>query len=60
MSDKLFAGCCVGTKYQHALWEACLADDCPNGCDEGRIWNNCDPTSGQWVACDACPMGDEA
>ena len=24
-------------------------------CDgEGRIWNNCDPTSGQSVDCDAC------
>lgn len=23
-------------------------------CDEGRIWNNADPTSGQWVECDSC------
>lgn len=25
---------------------------CPDGCDQGRIWNNADPTSGQWVACE--------
>lgn len=27
--------------------------DCCEDCDGfGRIWNNADPTSGQWVACD--------
>jgi hypothetical protein len=34
-------------------------DECANWCDEGRIWNNADPTSGQWVACDACPSGEQ-
>lgn len=29
--------------------------ECPNGCDDGVIWNNSDPTSGQWFDCDACP-----
>lgn len=24
-------------------------DDC---CDSGRVWNNADPTSGQWVPCE--------
>jgi len=23
-------------------------------CDEGKVWNNGDPTSGQWVECDKC------
>lgn len=24
-------------------------------CDgDGKVWNNADPTSGQWVACEAC------
>lgn len=34
-------------------------DSCDEGvcehCDgEGRVWNNADPTSGQWVECDRC------
>ena len=30
-------------------------DDICEQCDgEGRIWNNADPTSGQWVECDRC------
>lgn len=27
---------------------------CPDCDGDGRIWNNADPTSGQWVECDAC------
>lgn len=23
-------------------------------CDVGRIWNNADPSSGQWIECDDC------
>jgi DnaJ-class molecular chaperone len=41
--------------------------ECPDCDGEGRIWNNCDPTSGQSVDCDACngkgwrePTQDEA
>ena len=36
-------------------WEDDLCEDCDG---YGRIWNNADPTSGQWVPCDTC--GDEA
>tara|TARA_R110000772_G_scaffold89304_2_gene185116 strand:- start:11323 stop:11457 length:135 start_codon:yes stop_codon:yes gene_type:complete len=36
-----------------------LYDDDECDCDEGRIWNNADPSSGQWVACDQCDEGDE-
>lgn len=27
-------------------------------CDEGRIWNNADPTSGQWVECESCCVAE--
>jgi hypothetical protein len=34
--------------------------DCEDECDycdgDGRIWNNADPTSGQWVECDMCEV----
>lgn len=33
---------------QHYGWTV----DC--GCDVGRIWNNADPSSGQWIECDDC------
>lgn len=29
-------------------------DECPDCDGFGRIWNNADPTSGQWCACDTC------
>jgi len=33
-------------------------DDFCDHCDgDGRIWNNADPTSGQWVECDQCEDG---
>lgn len=34
--------------------DGCDDFECAGNCDDGRIWNNCDPTSGQWVPCDSC------
>jgi len=34
-----------------APWEE---SECPVCDGHGRIWNNADPTSGQWVPCDEC------
>jgi hypothetical protein len=38
---------------------ACEAEPgCPDCEGEGRVWNNADRTSGQWVPC-TCPAGDD-
>lgn len=47
--------------HDEIVRQAALADLAPNEASEcedcdgfGRSFNNADPTSGQWVACEAC------
>ena len=34
--------------------DAWISEHCENCDGEGKVWNNADPTSGQWLPCEAC------
>lgn len=42
----------AGTEHEYTT--RCYQHDPCEACDDGRVWNNADPTSGMWVPCEEC------